>query len=143
MANFHESGNDTIIKRIKIFISRLTRLKVSKVDQIGAFLFVALILSASLLWLFEERFTKEHWQSYPQKRYKMADEIVDNKLLIGKSKQEVILLLGNTVRSLKVDDGEHLIYPLGTPPSFFETKKEKLVIIFEESRVVKVIQSQE
>jgi len=143
LANFHEGGNVSIIKRIKLFIARLTGLKVKKIDQIGAIFFVAFVLSTSLTWLFEESFSKEHWKRYPQKRYKMAEEIIDDNLIIGKSKQEIIFLLGNNMRSSKTNGKEQLVYPLGTPPSFFEEKKETLIIIFEDNKVVKVIQSNE
>jgi hypothetical protein len=124
-------------------LDKLKKLKVKRNDQIGAFFFLAFVIGTSLIWLFEERFTKEHWKAYPQKRYKMADEIIENKLIIGKTKQEIVLLLGNNMRSSNANRKEQLVYPLGTPPSFFEEKQSKLVISFEAGYVVEVIQINE
>lgn len=132
-----------MLMRFKVFLVRLKGLKVSKIDQIGIFFLVAFIVSKTLIWLFEEQFTKENWKTYSYKRYKMTDEIIENKLIIGKTKQEIIFLLGNNMRSSKANGKEQLVYPLGTPPSFFEEKKEKLIILFEAGYVVEVIQSNE
>ncbi|WP_369998421.1 hypothetical protein [Winogradskyella sp.] len=113
----------------------ITRLK--RNDKIGLFFFVAFIISTSLIWLFEERFDKEQWRSNPQQRYKMADDLIESQLLIGKTKEEVISILGyssNTIESSQ----EILTYSLGKQPSFFETKKEYLLIIFIDGRVKEV-----
>ena len=141
MVNFHDRGKLTMLEKFKVFLTRLKGSKISKIDQIGMVFFTAFVISTTLTWLFEERFSKENWKTYPHKRYKMADEIIENKLIIGKTKQEIIFLLGQNMSSSKVNSKEQLVYPLESPPSFFETKKEKLIISFENSTVVKVIKS--
>ena len=141
MANFNEGENLSFINRVKLSISRLTGLKIKKIDQIGLFFFIALALSTTLTWLFEERFNKAQWKTQPRTRYKMAEDIIENKLIIGKTKQEIVLLLGEDIMYSNANKKEQFVYSLGTPPSFFETKKEKLIIIFENDTVVKVIKS--
>ena len=113
----------------------LSRLKGN--DKIGLFFFVAFIISSSLIWLFEERFNKEQWRSNPQQRYKMVDDLIDSQLLINKSKDEVVLLLGEPYSSSAIEK-DIFIYRIGKQPSFFESKKEHLLIIFENQKVDEV-----
>ncbi|MFD2543246.1 hypothetical protein ACFSSB_13010 [Lacinutrix gracilariae] len=117
-------------------------IKLKRNDKIGLFFFLAFVLSTSLTWLFEERFNAEQWHSQPLTRYKMVEDIIESNILIGKTKQEVILLLGEAIPS-SLNGKEHLVYALGKPPSFFEPKNEILVVIFENHLVIKVIQQQE
>ena len=114
------------------------RLNVKRNDKIGMFFFFAFVISSSLIWFFEERFNPEQWRKQRVTRYKMADDIIDSQLLIGKTLEEVQGLLGEGERST-LKGSPQLVYALGTPPSFFKPKKEKLIVVFENNRVVKVI----
>lgn len=143
LVNFQDRGKRTILEKFKAFLAKLKGLKLNVIDQIGTVFFVSFILAKTLTWLFEDRFTKENWKTYAFKRYKMADDIIENKLIIGKTKQEIVLLLGDNMRTLKANRKEQFVYYLGTPPSFFEEKKENLIIIFEKGYVVEVIHSKE
>ncbi|QRM88380.1 hypothetical protein FG167_03800 [Lacinutrix sp. WUR7] len=117
-------------------------LKLKRNDKIGLFFFVAFVLSTTLTWLFEERFNQQQWQSERTTRYKLAEDIIKSKMLIAKTKEEVILLLGPASPS-SLTGSDHLVYTLGKPPSFFEAKEEKLVIIFKENRVIEVVHFEE
>ncbi|MBU2939029.1 hypothetical protein KO494_05690 [Lacinutrix sp. C3R15] len=117
-------------------------IKLKRNDKIGLFFFLAFVLSTSLIWLFEERFNPEQWQSQPLTRYKMVDDIIESEILLGKTKNAVFLLLGEAIPST-LEGKEHLMYSLGKPPSFFEPKKERLVVVFENNLVVKVIHKQD
>ncbi|WP_452229235.1 MULTISPECIES: hypothetical protein [unclassified Lacinutrix] len=117
-------------------------LKLKRNDKIGLFFFVAFVLSTTLTWLFEERFNEQQWRSERTTRYKLAADIMESELLIGKTKKEVIALLGPASPST-LTGSEHLLYALGKPPSFLESKAEKLVIIFENSFAIEVIHLQE
>lgn len=113
------------------------RLKLKRNDKIGLFFFVAFIISSSLLWLFEERFSKGQWRSQPTTRYKMVDDIIESQLLIGKTKDEVIVLLGKPNTS-STNQQDVFVYRIGKSPSFFESKREQLLIVFENQLVTKV-----
>ena len=112
-------------------------LKLKRNDKIGLLFFVAFIISTSLIWLFEERFDQEQWRSTPQQRYKMADDLIESQLLIGKTKAEVISILGYS--GFHVETNENILtYSLGKQPSFFATEKEYLLIVFTNGRVSEV-----
>ena len=111
-------------------------LKLKRNDKIGLFLFVAFIISSSLLWLFEERFKKNQWKTNPAQRYKMVDDLIESQILIGKTKDDVIFLLGKPNLS-STTENDMFTYRLGEPPSFFEAKRELLLILFVNQRVKK------
>ncbi|AGC76517.1 hypothetical protein DDD_1390 [Nonlabens dokdonensis DSW-6] len=56
-------------------------------------------------------FNKERWMKIEQGRYKMRDDLVDSKILNGKTKKEVIDLIG---RSRSADSTNVWTYDLGT-----------------------------
>ena len=113
------------------------RFELKRYDKIGLFFFAACIIGTSLIWLFEERFDSDNWQNQPTMRYKMVDDIVEQKLLLGKTKDEVIVLLGEP--NSKTSEGKAVfLYNLGRPPSFFKTKREQLLIVFANQKVEKV-----
>lgn len=118
------------------------RLQIKRNDKIGLFFFVAFIISMSLIWLFEERFDKERWRSEPATRYKMVDDVIESQLLMGKTKDEVIVLLGKPNSSSTIEK-DLFLYRLGQQPSFFEAKREQLLIVFENQKVIKVTIVQE
>ena len=70
------------------------RLQLKRNDKIGLLFFIAFVLGTSLIYQFEERFEKELWQNGQGVRYKLADDLIESQLLIGKTKSEVIELLG-------------------------------------------------
>jgi len=115
---------------------------VKKIKIIVGVLLLASVISYFVLDANEKQFDETQWKSSPLTRYKMSKAVVESNILYGKTKGEVISLLGSAMPST-LKGKEHLVYSLGTPPSFFETKEEKLVVIFEDSKVFKVIQSNE
>lgn len=60
-------------------------------------------------------FDQQRWQTDRAERYRMADDIIDSKLLIGKTKEEVIQTLGPTFTNY---NDNHTAYYLGVVPSF-------------------------
>ena len=103
---------------------------------------LATIISYFLLEANENQFKQTDWKYYPTERYKMSKDIIESNMLIGKTKNEVIILLGEPETS-DLEGKAHLIFALGKPPSFFESKDAKLVVILEETLVAKVIHSHE
>ena len=115
---------------------------IKKISIILGVLVLAAIISYFLLETNEKQFNQESWTSNPLMRYKMSKDIIESNMLIGKTKGEVIMLLGTTETS-NLQGKEHVIYALGKPPSFFDEHAAKLVVIFENNLVTKAIHSHE
>lgn len=114
------------------------RFKLKSNDQIGLIFFVAFVVGTTLIYQFEERFNQEAWSDNPANRHKLVDDLLDRELLIGKSKTEVIELLGKPIRS---GSTEHYIflYDLGRAPSFSQSEPQQLQIIFKDETVFSAI----
>ena len=90
-----------------------------------------------MLWLFEERFDKDQWRQNPSQRYKMIDDLIESQLLIGKTKDEVVLVLGQP--NLKTSERNNAFaYSIGDQPSFFDSQPEHLLVIFINNKVDEV-----
>lgn len=113
-----------------------------KYDKVLFVFFAAALIASFLIWTFEERFDENTWSTNPAVRYKMADDIIDSDMLIGKHKQAVIDLLGTPYKT-NIYGKDNFIYRLGRPPSFSESKRTILIIDFELDHVVEVIESNE
>ena len=85
----------------------------------------------------EEKFDKQKWETNIEERYTMSENIIKSKILIEKTKEEVIELLGNEYR----DYGEnHIGYYLGFVPRMITIDPDVLDVYFENGKVVKVSQ---
>jgi hypothetical protein len=112
-------------------------LKLKRFEKIVLVFFLAFVIGMSLIWMFEERFSTEKWKAEPTRRYKMVDDLIESQILLGKSKEKVVLMLGYP--NLRSDDQiDVFAYSLGVPPSFFKTKREKLLVIFNKEIVENV-----
>lgn len=116
------------------------RLNLKKYDKVLLVLFSAALIASFLIWVFEERFNEKSWSANPSMRYQMADDIIDSDMLIGKSKEDVIELLGLPYKS-NLFGKDNIAYRLGRPPSFSESKRTILIIDFELDHAVQVIES--
>lgn len=113
------------------------RFQLKRNDKIGFIFFIAFVLSTSLIYQFEERFDQERWWTQPTARYEMADDIIEKQLLIGKTKIDVVTLLGKYY--FKESLGKDVfVYSLGKPSSFSEYKSEELLVFFEDQKAIKV-----
>jgi hypothetical protein len=113
------------------------RLKLKRIHKIGLFFFAVLVISWSLLKLFEVSFDKELWRNNPTERYKMVDDLIESQMLISKTKNEVRILLGEPY-SISNIQKDIFIYRLGDQPNFFKSRREHLLIIFLNHKVDKV-----
>ncbi|MEM5563689.1 hypothetical protein WNY78_01165 [Psychroserpens sp. AS72] len=111
-----------------------------KYDKVLFVFFGASLIASFLIWTFEERFDQDDWESNTEKRYQMADDIIDSEMLIGKSKEDIIDVLGLPYKS-NLYGKDNIAYRLGRPPSFSESKRTILIIDFELDHAVQVIQS--
>lgn len=111
-------------------------------NQIGLLFFIAFVAGTTLIYQFEERFDENLWRNEGIRRYKLADDIIESQLLIGKTKEEVIELLGEPNSTVNLNK-ESFLYELGVPPSFLEPQMELLLIIFKNYKVIEVTRLQE
>lgn len=109
----------------------------------------ALILSSMFyvgiiaIWFFsssfypKKDFDKSEWNNHVEERYKMSQDIIDSKMLIGKTKSEVTELLGTDYTTYSED---HIAYYLGFVPGYLKIDPDVLDIYFENEKVVRVNQ---
>jgi hypothetical protein len=76
-------------------------------------------------------FDRAKWIAEPNKRYQMTESIIQSKMLIGKTKEEVKVLLGS---------GEQGAYYIGFLPGGFSIDPDILGIQYKNGKVVKVSQ---
>jgi len=107
----------------------------NQVNQIGLILFSAFIISTSLHFVFEERFTEEQWKTRPMTRHKIVDDLIDSHVLLNKSKPDVIKSLGQPSFTITKDI---MLYELGLAPQFNSDQVEHLYIEFSDETVSKV-----
>jgi hypothetical protein len=110
------------------------KLKFKRNDIIGAIFFIAFVVSTTLIYQFDEKFSEEYWTTRPSKRHNMVDDLLERELLKDKTKMEVISLLGQP-SSDGFREKDYFIYNLGKPPSFTKPQLKKLLIVFEDEKV--------
>lgn len=98
-----------------------------------AILFVVLFVYA---YYPKEAFNRLEWINNPQERYEMSENIIESNMLIGKSKDEVIKLLGSDYSV----SNDSIYYYIGMLPGLFRLEPDILDIYFEGGKVVRVVQ---
>lgn len=84
-------------------------------------------------------FNKDSWLEEPEGRHKMAKYIIESEMLIGKSKEEVIDLLGGT----EIDQGYVMLYYMGYSTFSPQFDPVYLVINFRGNYTVKNVSQRE
>ncbi|WP_179349314.1 hypothetical protein [Winogradskyella pacifica] len=107
----------------------------NQINQIGLILFSAFIISTSIHFFFEERFTEAQWQTQPMTRHKIVNDLIDSRVLLNESKPNVIKRLGQPSYILTKDI---ILYELGLAPQFNSDQVEHLYIEFSNEKVSKV-----
>ncbi|MGJ8593661.1 MAG: hypothetical protein ACSHXF_14010 [Aquaticitalea sp.] len=91
----------------------------------------------------EKYFDSSSWKGNKDLRYEMSDDLVASKELIGRSKEDVKMLLG-TYEWLSWNDELHdkdpnyWNYGLGIEPGAMNDQKDNMLIVFKNNRVSKV-----
>ena len=94
-----------------------------------------------MLWLFSmsynpnHAFDKEKWLTDKEKRYELSADIIESKMLIGKTKSEIKQLLGDEGNSY---DSDYWNYYLGFRSGFAIIDASFLYIEFEDGKVIKI-----
>ncbi|WP_298902867.1 hypothetical protein [uncultured Psychroserpens sp.] len=91
----------------------------------------------------QKYFSSELWKNKPALRYELSDDMIASEILLGKSKQEVELLLGTAEwmswsEALKDHNANKWNYALGIEPGAFNTEKECAQITFKNDTVVDI-----
>ncbi len=93
------------------------------------------------LWIFSvsyyptNDFDKQEWKTNSEERYKMAADIMESELLIGKTKAEIMALLGDDFYEY---NDNHIAYNLGFVPGLFNIDPDVLDIHFKNGIVISV-----
>lgn len=96
-----------------------------------------------MIWIFsvsyypKTNFKKQEWNENKEERYKMSKDIIKSDILIGKTMEEVIELLGDDFYSY---EDNHIVYDLGFVPRLFNIDPDVLEIYFKNGKVIKVEQ---
>jgi hypothetical protein len=94
-----------------------------------------------LLWLISisyyptSDFDKQKWFANKESRYEISEDIIESKMLIGKTKLEVRELLGDEGNK---EESDHWDYYLGFRPGFAIMDPDILDIEFKDGKVFKV-----
>jgi len=97
-----------------------------------------------LLWVFcvsyypNRDFEKQKWFGDKEKRYELSKNIIESKMLIGKSKAQVRQILGNEPDNK--DNFKFWRFELGVSPDFLNIDDSYLLVEFEGDKVVNVEQ---
>ncbi|MEO6980177.1 MAG: hypothetical protein ABI113_17430 [Mucilaginibacter sp.] len=82
-------------------------------------------------------FDKSAWLKNKDVRYEYSDDIIDSKMLIGKSKNEVRKILGDVGNA---EDSNDWFYDLGFRPELLNIDPDSMEITFKNNKVVDVVQ---
>jgi hypothetical protein len=82
-------------------------------------------------------FNKQQWLKNKETRYEYSKDIIESNILIGKTKAQVISILGDA-GNLNTDDTWY--YGLGYKPELFNIDPSSLAINFKNGKVVNVEQ---
>jgi hypothetical protein len=82
-------------------------------------------------------FDKVKWNIAKEKRYEMSGDIIKSQMLIGKTKLEVLDILGYEGNKMESDTW---YYDLGFVPRFMAIDPDVLTIIFANGKAIKVSQ---
>lgn len=101
------------------------------------FVIIAVILGISLIkYKLQREFSTSRWIANPSERVDMIDDMLSENELVGKTKEEIISLLGNDNGDDGPDrEGDIKVYYLGDEPGLVSIDSAWLVIAFSDGVV--------
>lgn len=101
---------------------------------IAPILYIGLVMAFFSYLFYEPQydFEKERWFADKNSRFEMRDDIVNSGILNGKTKNEIIELIGN---SESADSTDIWTYDLGTSGAGFGWQFNSLILTFENGKV--------
>jgi hypothetical protein len=102
-------------------------------------LYVGIVILSMLIMEYypKRNFDRKEWLNNKDGRYEYSDDIIDSKMLIGKSKSEVIKILGDDGNEYNNNDW---YYMLGFRPELMNIDPDTLEIDFKNGKVINVEQ---
>ena len=94
-----------------------------------------------MLWFFSisyyptHGFDNQKWFADKEKRYELSEDLIDSKMLIGKTKPEVRQILGDEGNN---DKSDYWNYYLDFRPGFANMDPDVLDIEFKDGKVIRV-----
>jgi len=125
-------------KKNRIRLKEYFDFRNNQINQIGLIFFSAFVISTTLIYVFNERFSENRWNDNPKKRYQMVDDIKDRNLFINDTKYEVLKQLGKPNDSLSAELIQYNYY-IGKSAKFSSGEIKQLSIIFKKDTVIKVM----
>lgn len=102
-------------------------------------IFFIAILYTCINYYYEHTFTPERWsESTPSKRGKMVDNLLKRYDLVGKTREEIISLLGEDKEIDMFKEHNNLVYFLGNEKAFIFIDMKCLVITFENNKSINI-----
>ncbi len=124
-------GNDNNRKYIVI----IPTIIISPIIYVG----IVMIWIFSISYYPSDDFNKKEWNLNIEERFKMSEDIIESEMLIGKSRDEVINILGN---NYSTNNENMLSYELGFVPGLFNIDPNYLDIILKNGKVISVKQNE-
>jgi hypothetical protein len=100
------------------------------------YVLIVFITFAAMNYYPEYDFDSVKWKNDKENRYELTKDLIDSRLLIGKSKNEVEQVLGKADSS----DDNILVYDVGFVPTFANIDPDIIIITIKNNKVVSVIQ---
>lgn len=85
-------------------------------------------------WIRSESFNSSKWRTNEEYRYRMVNDVINRGILIGKTKHEVLELMGKDTEEGPCNDC--IGYSTNEPDQGFSLDHEVLEINFEQDRVI-------
>lgn len=109
-----------------------------KISYIILGIFVISIIFLVVKYKYEHTFSTNRWIRYPSERVNMVDDMLGKHDLIGRSKEQVIELLGNKTENAYFKESNNLVYYMGDERGLISIDSEWLVITFADNVVIDV-----
>ena len=94
------------------------------------------IVFLGIKYKYEHTFSTSRWIEYPRERVKMVDSLLEKHVLVGKSKEEIIGLLGNETENAYFKEVNNFVYYMGDERGLISIDSEWLVIEFRNNVVI-------
>jgi Na+-transporting methylmalonyl-CoA/oxaloacetate decarboxylase gamma subunit len=82
-------------------------------------------------------FNSQVWKTQADLRYEMSEDVIESEMLIGKTQEEILLLLGRDYSSI---NESRITYELGYVPGLFNIDPDFLEIQFKNGVAIAAVQ---
>ncbi|MBU2928067.1 hypothetical protein [Winogradskyella psychrotolerans] len=107
------------------------------INQVGLIFFSAFVLATIITHQYNFSFDADLWKIAPGKRYKLSEILIDSEICIGKTGEDIKLLLGQPA-DYDPEQNVFFSYYLGNRPTFSGGEDAYLILHFKNGKVTKV-----